>query len=88
MPATWSPPAGVFHGPNLTPDPETGLGNWTEEQIVSSDIIGRSESSIVDLSLTQIVDGDLLKIFAWYDNEWAYSVRCTDMAKFLVDKGL
>lgn len=52
-----------------------GVVAWTEEPLVSSDIIGRSESSIVDLSLTQIVDGDLLKIFAWYDNEWGYSNR-------------
>lgn len=52
---------------------------WTEEDIVSSDIIGRSESSIVDLSLTQIVDGDLVKVFAWYDNEWGYSNRLIEM---------
>jgi glyceraldehyde 3-phosphate dehydrogenase len=52
-----------------------GIVAWTEEPIVSSDIVGRSESSIVDLSLTQIVGGDLVKIFAWYDNEWGYSNR-------------
>lgn len=53
----------------------TGIVAWTKEPLVSSDIIGRSESAIVDLSLTQLVDGDLLKIFAWYDNEWGYSNR-------------
>lgn len=47
----------------------------TWEPIVSSDIVGRSESSIVDLSLTQVVDGDLVKVFAWYDNEFGYSNR-------------
>jgi glyceraldehyde-3-phosphate dehydrogenase type I len=52
-----------------------GLVGWTEEPLVSSDIIGRNESVIVDLSLTQVIDGDLLKIFAWYDNEWGYSNR-------------
>ena len=52
-----------------------GIVAWTEEPLVSSDIIGRSESSIVDLELTQIVGGDLVKIFAWYDNEWGYSNR-------------
>ncbi len=52
-----------------------GLVGWTEEPLVSSDIIGRKESVIVDLSLTQVVDGDLVKIFAWYDNEWGYSNR-------------
>ncbi len=55
-----------------------GIVAWTEEPLVSSDIIGRSESSIVDLSLTQIVDGDMLKIFAWYDNEWGYSNRLVE----------
>jgi glyceraldehyde 3-phosphate dehydrogenase len=55
-----------------------GIVAWTEEPIVSSDIIGRSESSIVDLSLTQIVDGDLVKVFAWYDNEWGYSNRLVE----------
>lgn len=52
-----------------------GVVAWTEDPIVSSDIVGRPESSIIDLSLTQLVDGDLLKIFAWYDNEWGYSNR-------------
>ena len=52
-----------------------GVVAWSEEPLVSSDIIGRSESCIVDLSLTQLVDGDLLKVFAWYDNEWGYSNR-------------
>ena len=56
-----------------------GIVAWSEEPLVSSDIIGRSESSIVDLGLTQIVDGDLLKVFAWYDNEWGYSNRLIEM---------
>ena len=47
----------------------------TEDPIVSSDIVGRSESAIVDLSLTQVVDGDMVKVFAWYDNEFGYSNR-------------
>ncbi len=51
----------------------------TEEPIVSSDIIGNSHSSIVDLSLTQVVDGDLLKIISWYDNEWGYANRLVEM---------
>lgn len=56
-----------------------GVVAWTEEPLVSSDIIGRSESAIVDLSLTQVVDGDLLKVFAWYDNEWGYSNRLVEL---------
>lgn len=52
-----------------------GIVAVTEEPLVSSDIIGRSESAIVDLSLTQVVAGNLLKIFTWYDNEWGYANR-------------
>jgi glyceraldehyde 3-phosphate dehydrogenase len=47
----------------------------TDEPLVSSDIIGRSESAIVDLSLTRVVGGDLVKVMAWYDNEWGYATR-------------
>lgn len=52
-----------------------GIVTWSEEPLVSSDIIGRPESAIVDLNLTQVVDGDLIKIFAWYDNEFGYANR-------------
>ncbi len=51
----------------------------TEEPIVSSDIVGRTESAIVDLPLTQVVDGDLVKVFAWYDNEMGYSHRLIEL---------
>jgi glyceraldehyde 3-phosphate dehydrogenase len=47
----------------------------TEEPLVSSDIIGRPESAIVDLGLTKVVDGTLVKVMAWYDNEWGYANR-------------
>lgn len=60
-----------------------GLVGWTTEQLVSSDIIGRSESSIVDLSLTQVIDGDLVKIMTWYDNEWGYCNRLIEQAAAL-----
>lgn len=52
-----------------------GILAVTSEPIVSSDIIGREESAIVDLSLTQVVAGNLVKVFAWYDNEWGYTNR-------------
>lgn len=52
-----------------------GIVAVTEESLVSSDIIGRSESAIVDLSFTQVIDGDLVKVLAWYDNEWGYANR-------------
>ncbi len=47
----------------------------TNDKIVSSDIIGRPESSIIDLDMTRVVDGDMVKVLAWYDNEWGYSNR-------------
>ncbi len=52
-----------------------GIIAVSDEPLVSSDIVGRSESAIVDLSLTQVVDGDMVKVFAWYDNEFGYSNR-------------
>lgn len=52
----------------------------TEEPIVSSDIIGSPYSTIVDLSLTKVVDGNMVKVIAWYDNEWGYSNRLVEMA--------
>ena len=55
-----------------------GIMAVTNEPIVSTDIIGRSESAIVDLSLTQVVDGDMVKVFAWYDNEFGYSNRLVE----------
>ncbi|HEY3346748.1 MAG TPA: type I glyceraldehyde-3-phosphate dehydrogenase [Nitrospirota bacterium] len=50
-----------------------GILGITEEPIVSSDIVGDSHASIVDLEMTQVVDGDLVKVMSWYDNEWGYS---------------
>lgn len=45
----------------------------SEDQIVSSDIVGDSHGSLIDLTMTQVVDGDLIKIMSWYDNEWGYA---------------
>ena len=55
-----------------------GIIAVTDKPLVSSDIIGRSESTIVDLTLTQVVGGNLVKIFAWYDNEWGYANRLVE----------
>ncbi|OGM15755.1 type I glyceraldehyde-3-phosphate dehydrogenase [Candidatus Woesebacteria bacterium RBG_19FT_COMBO_42_9] len=52
-----------------------GILAVSKEPLVSSDIIGRDESAIVDLALTQVVSGNLVKVFAWYDNEWGYANR-------------
>ena len=55
-----------------------GILAISEESLVSSDIIGRSESAVVDLPLTQVVGGNLVKVFAWYDNEWGYANRLVE----------
>lgn len=57
-----------------------GILQVTNEPLVSSDFIGCPASAIVDLSLTRVVDGDFLKVVAWYDNEWGYSHRLVEMA--------
>ena len=53
------------------------------EPLVSSAFIGNPFSSIVDLSLTKVVDGDFVKVVAWYDNEWGYSQRLVEMASLV-----
>jgi glyceraldehyde 3-phosphate dehydrogenase len=55
-----------------------GILAVSEEPLVSSDIVGRSESAIVDLPLTQVIGGNLVKVFAWYDNEWGYANRLVE----------
>jgi len=56
-----------------------GILAVTEEELVSSDFIGNSHSCIVDLKLTAVVSGNLLKVVAWYDNEWGYSNRLVEV---------
>lgn len=58
----------------------------TDKPLVSSDIIGMKYSAIVDLSMTRVIDGDLVKVVAWYDNEWGYSNRLIEMAAVLGKK--
>jgi glyceraldehyde 3-phosphate dehydrogenase len=57
-----------------------GILSVTEDPIVSSDIVGNSHSSIVDLSLTQVVGGNMVKVIAWYDNEFGYANRLVEAA--------
>ncbi|HSX45863.1 MAG TPA: type I glyceraldehyde-3-phosphate dehydrogenase [Candidatus Saccharimonadia bacterium] len=56
-----------------------GILDVTEEELVSSDFIGNSHSAIVDLKLTAVVGGNMLKVVAWYDNEWGYSNRLVEV---------
>ena len=55
-----------------------GILGVTDEELVSVDFIGNPHSTIVDLSLTQVIDGDFVKVLAWYDNEWGYSNRLVE----------
>jgi glyceraldehyde 3-phosphate dehydrogenase len=65
-----------------------GILEYTEDPVVSTDMMHNSNSSIVDSDLTKVLGGNLLKVVAWYDNEWGYSVRVVDLAIFLAKKGL
>jgi len=56
-----------------------GILAVTEDPIVSSDIVGNPHSAIVDLEFTRVVDGDLVKVLAWYDNEWGYANRLVEL---------
>lgn len=60
-----------------------GILEASSEELVSTDIIGNPHSSVVDLLSTKIVGGDLLKVIAWYDNEWGYSNRLVELAAYL-----
>jgi len=65
-----------------------GILAYTEDPVVSSDMMHNPNSSIVDGQLTKVLDGNLVKVVAWYDNEWGYSCRIVDLAVFLASKGL
>lgn len=63
-----------------------GVLDVSDEALVSSDIVGNSYSAIVDSPSTKVVDGDLLKVIAWYDNEWGYSSRLVELADYMAKK--
>jgi glyceraldehyde 3-phosphate dehydrogenase len=65
-----------------------GILAYTEDPVVSSDMMHNANSSIVDAGLTKVLDGNLVKVVAWYDNEWGYSSRVVDLIAFLAQKGL
>ncbi len=68
--------------------PLKGILAYTEDPVVSSDMLNNPNSSIVDADLTKVIGGNLLKVVAWYDNEWGYSNRVVDLVAFLGKKGL
>jgi glyceraldehyde 3-phosphate dehydrogenase len=61
-----------------------GILRYTEDPIVSSDIVKDSSSSIFDSALTAVMDGTMVKLVSWYDNEWGYSNRCVDLVTKLL----
>jgi glyceraldehyde 3-phosphate dehydrogenase len=65
-----------------------GILAYTEDPVVSSDLMHNSNSSIVDSEMTKVLDGNLVKVVAWYDNEWGYSCRVVDLIAFIAEKGL
>jgi glyceraldehyde 3-phosphate dehydrogenase len=65
-----------------------GILAYTEDPVVSSDMMRNSNSSIVDAGMTKVLGGNLVKVVSWYDNEWGYSCRLVDLAKFIAGKGL
>ncbi len=68
--------------------PLNGILDYTEEPLVSTDFRGDSHSSIVDGLSTMVLGGNMVKVIAWYDNEWGYSCRIADLADFIAQKGL
>jgi glyceraldehyde 3-phosphate dehydrogenase len=63
--------------------PLEGILAYTDEELVSSDFIGDPHSCIIDGKSTNVVDGLLLKVSGWYDNEWGYSSRCVDLLRYV-----
>ncbi len=65
-----------------------GILEFCEEPLVSSDFKKNSNSSIVDAEYTKVINGRMVKVLSWYDNEWGYSCRVRDLIKFIASKGL
>lgn len=64
-----------------------GILDVVEEGLVSSDFRGNPHSSIVDAPLTMVIEGKMVKVVSWYDNEWAYATRCGDLIAYMAEKG-
>jgi glyceraldehyde 3-phosphate dehydrogenase len=63
--------------------PLEGILEYTTEELVSSDFIGNPASCILDSKITNVIDGTLVKVSGWYDNEWGYASRCVDLLRFI-----
>lgn len=73
---------------NAAEGPMKGILAYVSDPVVSTDMLHNPNSAIVDSLLTKVIDGNLLKVVAWYDNEWGYSSRVVDLVDFLAKKGL
>jgi glyceraldehyde 3-phosphate dehydrogenase len=67
--------------------PLKGIMEYSDEPLVSIDLNGNPHSAIVDSSLTRVIEGKMVKVLAWYDNEWGYSSRLRDLILYIVGKG-
>ena len=65
-----------------------GILEYCDEPLVSTDFRGNPASSVFDALSTMVIDGNMAKVLAWYDNEWAYSCRLADLAAYIASKGL
>jgi len=61
-----------------------GILQFCEEELVSVDFLGNAHSSCVDAPSTKVIDGNLVKVLSWYDNEWGYSTRVLDLIKYIM----
>ncbi|MFW6102048.1 MAG: type I glyceraldehyde-3-phosphate dehydrogenase [Chloroflexota bacterium] len=65
-----------------------GILEYSEEDLVSTDCVGSTASAVFDAPSTMMIGDNMVKVLAWYDNEWGYSCRLADLAKYIVGKGL
>ncbi len=68
--------------------PYKGIIEYVTAPLVSVDFRGNPHSAMVDAPYTKVLDGDFVKVLAWYDNEWGYSTRCVDLLRYMAGKGL
>ena len=68
--------------------PLRGILQYSEEPLVSVDFRGNSHSSILDAPYTSVLEGNMVKLLSWYDNEWGYSCRVVDLIKYVAEQGL
>ncbi len=68
--------------------PMKGILEYCDEPLVSKDFNGNQASSIFDSLTTRVIDGNMVKVMSWYDNEWGYSCRVRDLVEFIAEKGL